>query len=113
MNDRVSGNGGYNTVNGAKRYGVYDSASATEPSGYKFLLLEDNPSDPGTALNKANLLTDATAAHFGLSTTATPNDALARAERVGYVTIGGVTREIVISNTDAGQMGKIVIYTGA
>lgn len=37
----------------------------------------DEPQQEGTALNKANLMTDATAALFGLSSSAVPNDALA------------------------------------
>lgn len=109
MKDRVSGSGGYNTVNGAKRYGVYDSATAESPTRYEFLRLEDNPTEVGTPLDKANLLTDATAEHLGLDANATVNDALANAERVGHVTIGGVDYPIVISSIDAGQAGKITI----
>ena len=37
----------------------------------------DEPQQEGTALNKANLMTDATAALFGRSSSAVPNDALA------------------------------------
>ena len=35
----------------------------------------DDPTEPGTPLNKANLLTDATCSALGLPNTATPNDA--------------------------------------
>lgn len=38
----------------------------------------DSPTQEGTALSKANLLTDETAENLGLDSTATPNDALAR-----------------------------------
>lgn len=38
----------------------------------------DEPTQDGTALNKANLLTDVTAALFGLGTDAVPNDVLVK-----------------------------------
>lgn len=41
---------------------------------YATLTRADNPTQEGTALNKANLLTDATAALFGLDASAVPND---------------------------------------
>lgn len=39
------------------------------------MTMADEPVEPGTALNKANLLSDATAALLGLLNTAVPNDA--------------------------------------
>lgn len=41
---------------------------------YATLTRADNPTQEGTPLNKANLLTDATAALFGLGANAVPND---------------------------------------
>lgn len=46
---------------------------------YATLTRADNPTQEGTPLNKANLLTDATAALFGLGANAAPNDVLAAA----------------------------------
>lgn len=43
---------------------------------YATLAMEDNPIVEGTPLNKASLLTDATAALFGLESNAVPNDVL-------------------------------------
>lgn len=43
---------------------------------YATLTRADNPTQEGTPLNKANLLTDATAALFGLDANAVPNDVL-------------------------------------
>lgn len=62
--------------NGALRYGVYDETGAL--LRYEYLALEDAPSDVGTDLSKANLLTDDTeTALFGDATDRTVNDALA------------------------------------
>lgn len=44
---------------------------------YATMTRADNPTQEGTALNKATLLKDATAALFGLDTSAVPNDVLA------------------------------------
>lgn len=44
---------------------------------YATLTRADNPTQEGTPLNKANLLTDATAALFGFGADAVPNDILA------------------------------------
>lgn len=49
-----------------------------QPAFYATIEMADNPSVVGTALNKANLLTDATAALFGLGADAVPDDVLAR-----------------------------------
>lgn len=45
-----------------------------QPAFYATVELADNPSVEGTPLNKASLLTDETAALFGLGTDAVPND---------------------------------------
>lgn len=50
--------------NGATRYGVYDEDGNL--LRYEYIKLEDEPDEEGTILNKANLLTDETAAALGL-----------------------------------------------
>lgn len=50
--------------NGAVRYGVYDETG--QLLRYEYIKLEDEPDVEGTLLNKANLLTDETAAALGL-----------------------------------------------
>ena len=50
--------------NGATRYGVYDEDGNL--LRYEYIKLEDEPDEEGTILNKANLLTDETAALLGL-----------------------------------------------
>lgn len=82
MKDRVSGSGGFNTNNGAKRYAVYDSASDETPSSYIFLKLDDNATEVGTPLNKSNLLDATTEKKFSLDD-GTPNEALAK---IGTIT---------------------------
>lgn len=47
----------------------------TGETRYYTMTRADNPTEPGTPLNKASLLTDATCSALGLSNTATPNDA--------------------------------------
>lgn len=47
-----------------------------QPNVYD-MTMADDPTEPGTALNKANLLKDATAALFGLTGAAVPDDVLA------------------------------------
>ena len=46
--------------NGAIRYGIYDEAG--QLLRYEYMKREDAPTVEGTPLNKANLLSDATAA---------------------------------------------------
>lgn len=46
------------------------------PAYYATVAMADEPTQVGTALNKENLLSDATAALFGLGTDAVPNDIL-------------------------------------
>ena len=48
------------------------------PAFYATMERADNPVEEGTPLNKANLLTDATASKFGLSATATPNSVFSK-----------------------------------
>ena len=67
---------------------MYDRQPATGKEGrvkvvpesgrayYAKIEMADSPVVAGTALNKANLLTDAVAALFGLTAAATPNDVL-------------------------------------
>ena len=50
--------------NGAVRYGVYDETGNL--LRYEYIKLEDEPDEEGTLLNKANLLTDETAALLGM-----------------------------------------------
>lgn len=72
MQDRVPANPGRVLVtpeNGGAAY-------------YATLTRADNPTQEGTPLNKANLLSDATAALFGLGTNAVPNDAFAAIKRL-------------------------------
>lgn len=73
MKDRV---GTEVLQNGARRYAQYDASGVLQ--GYTYLLLADEPTEAGTALNKANLLSDATAAALGLSGDPTVNDAFAK-----------------------------------
>lgn len=51
--------------NGAIRYAVYDeSGNFIE---HRYMLLDDEPSEPGTPFNKASFLSDATASLYGLT----------------------------------------------
>jgi|GEM_PF-4927446 hypothetical protein len=58
--------------NGAIRYAVYDASGNF--LRYDYMLPADNPSEEGTALNKANLFRDTTALSLGLPLTAVPDD---------------------------------------
>lgn len=49
----------------------------TNVTKYYILAMADDPVEEGTGLNKASLLTDATAALFGLTSAAVPDDVLA------------------------------------
>lgn len=60
--------------NGAIRYAEYDANGNFIQNRY--LLLNDAPTQEGTALNKANLLKDTTAALYGLTDEAVPDDVL-------------------------------------
>lgn len=83
MTDRV---GTEILANGARRYASYDSSGNFVE--YLYLLLADEPSTVGTALNKANLLTDATAEAIGLSSSdPTINEALAKLVSTTKITL--------------------------
>ncbi len=83
MKDRV---GTQVLQNGARRYANYDSSGNLV--GYMYLLLADEPTEMGTTLNKANLLTDATAAAIGLtSADPTINEALAKLAHTTSITV--------------------------
>lgn len=49
-----------------------------QPAFYATIEMADNPSVVGTALNKANLLSDSTATALGLTSSATPNTAFSQ-----------------------------------
>lgn len=68
MKDRVSANPGR----------VKLTPEDGSPAFYATMERADNPVEEGTPLNKANLLTDATASKFGLSATATPNSVFSK-----------------------------------
>lgn len=82
MKDRV---GTQILENGARRYAQYDSSGTLQ--GYVYLLLADEPTEVGTALNKANLLSDATATALGLSGDPTVNDAFAKLVHTTSITL--------------------------
>lgn len=82
MTDRV----GTNILqNGARRYAQYDADGNLV--GYMWLLLADEPTVVGTALNKSTLLSDETAAAIGLSGDPTVNDALAKLVHTTAITL--------------------------
>lgn len=123
MKDRVSGTGGYNPNNGAKRYAVYDSASATTPSSYLFLKLDDNPTEVGTALDKDTLLQDSVGAKYSLDESGTPNEVLNRLATITSVAIpttswvadGSIfTAQINVSGITANSIPVVdgLIYSG-
>mgnify|MGYP003297165811 CR=1 FL=1 len=83
MKDRV---GTQVLANGARRYANYNASGQLQ--GYMYLLLADEPSEAGTALNKANLLSDATAAAIGVtSSDPTVNEALAKLAHTTAITV--------------------------
>lgn len=83
MKDRV---GTQVLSNGARRYANYNASGVLQ--GYMYLLLADEPTEQGTALNKANLLTDATATAIGLtSADPTVNEALAKLAHTTNITV--------------------------
>lgn len=61
-------------ANGAIRYGIYDSKGTL--LRYEYIKPEDEPTQDGTPLNKANLLSDDTAAGLGLTGDPTVDNAL-------------------------------------
>ena len=70
MTDRIPVNV---APNGAIKYGIYDATGAL--IRYEYIKNEDGATTAGTALNKANLLSDSTATAMGLTGAATVNDA--------------------------------------
>ena len=82
MKDRV---GTEVLANGARRYANYNSEGVLQ--GYMYLLLADEPTEVGTALNKSTLLSDATATALGLSGDPTVNDALAKLVHTTSITV--------------------------
>ena len=82
MKDRV---GTLVLPNGARRYANYDETGTLQ--GYMYLLLDDEPTEVGTPLNKANLLSDSTATAIGLSGNPTVNDALAKLVHTTAITL--------------------------
>lgn len=73
--------------NGAIRYAVYDASGAF--LRYEYMLPADEPTEPGTPLNKANLLSDATAQTIGLEQTdPTVDNAFSRVGGANGVTTG-------------------------
>lgn len=83
MKDRV---GTQVLANGARRYANYNASGVLQ--GYMYLLLADEPTEAGTALNKANLLSDSTATAIGLSSSdPTVNEALAKLAHTTTITV--------------------------
>ena len=82
MKDRV---GTKVLSNGARRYANYDENGNLQ--GYMYLLIADDPSEVGTALNKANLLSDATATALGLTGDPSVNDAFAKLVHTTSITL--------------------------
>lgn len=69
---------------------------------YATLLMADEPLEEGTALNKTNLLKDATAALFGLGADAVPDDVL----KVIRSVLDIKTEMEIVSYTGTGTYGK-------
>lgn len=74
-----------------------------QPAFYATVKMADNPTVEGTPLNKANLLTDATAALYGLGTDAVPDKAFAKLKTM-----------VDAAQSAAGDKAKLVVgsYTG-
>ena len=86
-------------ANGAIRYGIYNADGTL--NHYEYLKREDAPTVEGTPLNKANLLSDATAAKLWPNTTTRPedptvNDALGKLSE-GTAKVGDIA---ITSRTD-------------
>ena len=62
--------------NGAIRYGIYREDGTLDH--YEYMKREDEPTVEGTPLNKANLLSDATAAKLWPNASARPEDPTVR-----------------------------------
>lgn len=78
---------------------------------YAVMTRADEPLEPGTALNKANLLSDSTATALGLSGNPTPNDALNRlntkigTETAKYLPLAGGTLSGNLTLKGSGNFG--------
>lgn len=96
MRDRISTQV---LANGAIRYAVYDEQGNF--LRYEYLLPADEPTDAGTPLNKATLLTDETAEALGLevSNTSDPtvDEALAKLRQLVSTVQAGVDNGVKIS----------------
>lgn len=101
MTDRVSANPGRMLI-------TPEDGSAPF---YATVEMADNPTVVGTVLNKANLLTDATAALFGLGTDAVPDDVLEKAREL----IATAQNTANSANSSANNRLKIITgsYTGS
>ena len=78
-----------------------------QPAFYATVEMADNPTVEGTPLNKASLLTDATAALFGLGTDAVPDDVLEKARSL--ITAAQNTANSAKNSADS----KIAMVTGS
>lgn len=68
------------------------------------MVLADEPAQEGTKINKANLLTDATAALFGLGVTAVPNDVFNKIKTLINASSGEISQRIrMITGTYIGD----------
>lgn len=97
--------------NGAIRYGVYDENGNL--LRYEWMKPEDEPTNPGTPLNKATLLTDETVVRiFGTSIVNNPtvNDALGQ---ISPLYNGVWQRRVENLNMLVGEKEKVDIISGA
>lgn len=85
--------------NGAIRYGIYDADSNL--IRYEYIKLEDDPTQEGDALNKANLLPDAVATALGLTGNPQVKDALSALTTL----VNGKAKIVTGSYTGTGTYG--------
>lgn len=74
-----------------------------QPAFYATIEMADNPTVVGTPLNKASLLTDATAALFGLGPNAVPDDVLEKARSL--ITAAQNTANTAMSKFNLSKIG--------
>ena len=68
------------------------------------MILADEPTQEGTKINKATLLTDVVAASFGLPNTAVPNDVLSKIKTLMDTSSGVINQKIgIITGTYIGD----------
>lgn len=89
--------------NGAIRYGFYNADGTL--NHYEYLKRDDAPTEEGTPLNKANLLSDATAAKIWPNASTRPEDptvseALAELQK-GTVKVGDILMTVRAKPSDA------------